>query len=116
LRKLLDATTLPGCLDPKIPHSDVVKSMIGLLCFGKPAFAPILAWIGRDGYQDNVELREGSQHSQKNTPAFLRETIKYAGIITDTNILARMAAGNDALDNSSICIEKGVDWLVKRNL
>ena len=209
----VDATTLPGCRDPKIPHSDIVKAMIGLLCLGKPdfdaiehfrgvdffdqslglshcpasptlrqrldlvngtfdriireesaqlirrtakpigtvttrkgelapldidvspfdnsktkkegvsrtykgtdGFAPILAYIGREGYQVNVEFREGSQHSQKDTPAFLRETIGYAKTITDTSILVRMDAGNDALDNIAVIIELGVDWLIKRNL
>ncbi len=213
LGKLLDATILPSCLEPKIPHSDIIKAMIGLLCLGKPdfdaiepfrnvaffdqslglsqcpssptlrqrlnlvdgafdriireesarlirrtansigtvttlkgklapldidvspfdnsrtkkegvsrtykgtdGFAPILAYIGSEGYQVNVELREGSQHSQKNTPAFLLETIEYARIITDSSILVRMDAGNDALDNIKICIEKGVEWLIKRNL
>jgi hypothetical protein len=27
-----------------------------------------------------------------------------------------MDAGNDALDNIKICIEEGVEWLIKRNL
>ncbi len=209
----VDAMSLPGCRVPKIPHSDIVKAMIGLLCLGKPdfdaieffrgvnffdqslgishcpasptlrqrldlvggtfdriireesaqlirrtaqsigtvstikgelapldidvspfdnsktkkegvsrtykgddGFAPIFAYIGREGYQVNVEFREGSQHSQKNTPAFLRETIGYARIITDTGILVRLDAGNDALDNIAVCIEKGIDWLIKRNL
>lgn len=209
----VDATILPGCREPKIPHSDIVKAMIGLLCLGKPdfdaielfrgvdffdqslglshcpasptlrqrlnlvdgtfdpiireesaqlirrtaksigtvttikgelapldidvspfdnsktkkegvsrtykgndGFAPIFAYIGREGYQVNVEFREGSQHSQKNTPAFLRETIGYAKTITDTSILVRLDAGNDALDNIAVCIKEGIDWLIKRNL
>lgn len=28
--------TLPGRQEPKIPHGDIVKSMVGLFCIGKP--------------------------------------------------------------------------------
>lgn len=209
----LNAVTLPGCREPKITHSDIVKSMVGLLCPGKPdydaieafrevpffrhslgigqcpasptlrqrldvvdgafdriikeesarlihhtapdigtvstgkgervpldvdvspfdnsktkkegvsrtykgvdGYAPIFAYLGREGYQLNVELREGSQHSQKNAPAFLRESIRYAKMITDKGLLVRLDAGNDSLDNMKVCIEEGADWLIKRNL
>jgi len=209
----INAVTLPRCREPKIPHSDIVKSMIGLLCMGKPdydaieafrdmpfflyslgieqcpssptlrqrldvvkgafdqivkeesarlirktapdigtvstrkgelaaldidvspfdnsktkkegvsrtykgvdGYAPIFAYLGREGYQVNVELREGKQHSQKETPAFLKESIRYAKMITDKVILVRLDSGNDSLDNLGICIEEGTDWLIKRNL
>jgi len=209
----VDSTILPGCKAPKIPHGDIVKSMVGLLCMGKPdydaieafrdvpffghslgigqcpasptlrqrldvvngafdqivkeesaklirntaagigtvstskgeltpldidvspfdnsktkkegvsrtykgndGFAPIFAYLGTEGYQVNVEFREGSQHSQKNAPAFLRETIRYAKMITDKGIVVRLDSGNDSLDNIAVCIEEKVDWLIKRNL
>ena len=209
----VDSTILPGCQEPKIPHGDIVKSMVGLLCMGKPdydaieafrdvpffchslgigqcpasptlrqrldvvngafdqivkeesaklicktaadigtvstskgelvpldidvspfdnsktkkegvsrtykgndGFAPIFAYLGTEGYQVNVEFREGSQHSQKNAPAFLRETIRYAKMMTNKGILVRLDSGNDSLDNIAVCIEEGVDWLIKRNL
>jgi len=209
----LDVVMLPGCREPKILHGDIVKSMVGLLCMGKPdydaieafrevpffryslglgqcpasptlrqrldvvngafdqivkeesarlirntaaeigtvstskgelaaldidvspfdnsktkkegvsrtykgvdGYAPIFAYLGREGYQVNVEFREGSQHSQKDAPAFLRESIRYAKMITDKGILVRLDAGNDSLDNIAICIEEGANWLIKRNL
>jgi len=209
----LDAVMLPGCREPKIPHGDIVKSMVGLLCMGKPdydaieafrevpffryslglgqcpasptlrqrldvvngafdrivkeesarlirntaaeigtvstrkgelaaldidvspfdnsktkkegvsrtykgvdGYAPIFAYLGREGYQVNVEFREGSQHSQKDAPAFLRESIRYAKMITDKGILVRLDAGNDSLDNIAICIAERANWLIKRNL
>lgn len=213
LAKRVDSTILTGCREPKIPHGDIVKSMVGLLCMGKPdydaieafrdvpffghslgigqcpasptlrqrmdvvngafdqivkeesaklirktasdigtvstskgelvpldidvspfdnsktkkegvsrtykgndGFSPIFAYLGKEGYQVNVEFREGSQHSQKNAPAFLRETIRYAKLITNKGILVRLDSGNDSLDNIAVCIEEGVDWLIKRNL
>jgi len=209
----INAVTLPGCREPKIPHSDIVKSMIGLLCMGKPdydaieafrdvpffryslgieqcpssptlrqrldvvkgafdgivkeesarlicktapdvgtvstckgnlapldidvspfdnsktkkegvsrtykgvdGYAPIFAYLGREGYLVNLELREGKQHSQKDTPAFLRESIRYAKMITNKGLLVRLDSGNDSLENIGICIEEGAHWLIKRNL
>lgn len=115
-------TTIKGELAPldidvsPFDNSKTKKEGVSRTYKGDDGFAPILAYIGREGYQVNVEFREGSQHSQKNTPAFLRETIGYAKIITEASILVRLDAGNDALDNIAVCIEEGVDWLIKRNL
>lgn len=83
---------------------------------GVDGYAPIFGYLGVEGYMVNAELREGKQHSQKETPAFLRESIGYTKIITDKGLLVRLDSGNDSLDNIEICIEEGVDWLVKRNL
>ena len=62
----------------------------------------------------NAELREGKQHSQKDAPAFLREAIRYAKMVTDKGLLVRLASGNDSLENIGICIEEGAAWLLKR--
>ena len=40
----LDAVMLPGCREPKIPHRDIMKSMVGLLCMGKPDYDAIEAF------------------------------------------------------------------------
>lgn len=49
---------------------------------GFDGYAPIMAYIGREGYLINAELRVGSQHCQNNTPEFLRETIKLCRQVT----------------------------------
>ena len=46
-------------------------------------YAPIMAYIGTEGYGCNFELREGSQHCQNGTPVFLRETIAAAKQMTN---------------------------------
>ena len=97
-------------------NSKTKKEGVSRTYKGNDGFAPIFAYLGREGYQVNVEFREGSQHSQKNAPAFLRETIRYAKMITDKDILVRLDSGNDSLDNIAVCIKEGVDWLIKRNL
>jgi len=79
-------------------------------------FAPIMAYLGREGYLVNIELREGKQHCQLGTPAFLRETFRYAKRITSEKLLLRLDAGNDSQDNIVECVTAGVDWIITRNL
>jgi len=213
LKSRLDSTQLINCEDPLIPHSDIVYSMVGLICLGKPdyeaiepfrgnpffvnslglhncpssatlrqridvvenafdaiikeessnlichtapqitpvetgfgkyvcldidvspfdnsktskegvsrtykgydGYAPIFSYLGCEGYLLNVQLREGSQHCQKNTPAFLEASIQYAKRITSQKILLRMDSGNDSKDNFFPCVSEGVEFIIKRNL
>lgn len=46
-------------------------------------YAPIMAYIGTEGYLCNTELREGCQHCQKGTPEFLTETVTAAKKMTN---------------------------------
>ena len=41
LKERLSKIELPGCREPKISHFDIVSSMTGLLCLGKPDFDAI---------------------------------------------------------------------------
>lgn len=88
--------------------SNTYKNVLG--------YAPIFGYLGREGYLVNAELREGKQHCQAGTPAFLRETFAYARQITDHALLLRLDAGNDSVDNLTECLAADVDWIIKRNL
>lgn len=83
---------------------------------GFDGYAPIMAYIGREGYLVDVELRPGKQHCQKDTPAFLQETLTLARQLTALPLLVRLDSGNDATDNLAILIEADVDFIIKRNL
>lgn len=83
---------------------------------GFDGYAPMIAYIGSEGYMANVELRPGKQHCQKETPAFLRETVTLARQLTQAPLLVRLDSGNDAADNLAICLEADVDFIIKRNL
>lgn len=83
---------------------------------GFDGYAPIMAYIGAEGYLANTELREGKQHSQKGAPAFLRETLRLSHQMTDRQLLVRMDSGNDAAENLGILIEDGSWFIVKRNM
>lgn len=79
-------------------------------------YAPMLAYIGEEGYLLNTELREGKQHCQEGTPAFLRETITLARRVTDRLLLVRLDAGHDDVENMRVCRKEKVDYIIKRNL
>lgn len=83
---------------------------------GYDGYAPIFAYLGAEGYLVNTELRPGKQHCQNGTPAFLRESLRRARVLTDAPLLVRMDSGNDSADNLSILIQEDVDFIIKRNL
>ncbi|MCP4339003.1 MAG: IS1380 family transposase [Desulfobulbaceae bacterium] len=84
---------------------------------GCDGFAPIFAYLGREGYLVNLELREGSQHCQKNTPQFIWDTLEYSRKITSAPILMRLDSGNDSKDNfPNPDRYEGVHFIIKRNL
>lgn len=87
---------------------------------GFDGFAPIMAYIGTEGYCINTELRIGKQHCQKETPDFLRETIELCRQLTDKPLLIRLDSGNDASENIGIFMEESykynnVSFIIKRN-
>ena len=79
-------------------------------------YAPMMAYIGKEGYLADVELREGKQHCQSGTPDFLRQTIKLCKHITNQPLLVRLDSGNDAAENVGIMLENGAYYVIKRNL
>lgn len=80
-------------------------------------YAPMMAYIGTEGYGLNFELREGSQHCQKGTPNFLKETVSAAKQLTNKPLLFRMDSGNDAVENMEILHwdDKNIKFLIKHN-
>ena len=87
---------------------------------GFDGYAPIMAYIGTEGYLVNLELRIGKQHCQKETPDFLRETIELCRQLTEKPLLIRLDSGNDASENIGIFMEESykynnVFFIIKRN-
>lgn len=98
-------------------NSKTEKDGVSRTYKGCDGYAPMLGYLGTEGYLINVELRNGSQHCQKNTPQFIDEILKLAKQIIQEPLLIRLDSGNDSQDNFAIIREwDGVDVLVKRNL
>ncbi len=79
-------------------------------------YAPIFGYVGEEGYLANLELRPGSDHSQKGTEAFLRRTLRYARMMSAATFLVRMDSGNDSVGNIKVCREEKAHYIIKRNL
>ena len=83
---------------------------------GFDGYAPMMAYIGTEGYAINFELREGKQHCQKGTVEFLQETITLCHKLTDKPLLIRLDSGNDSIDNVAVLMDTGCFFIIKRNL
>ena len=97
-------------------NSKTSKEGVSRTYKGCDGYAPMFAYIGREGYLANLELREGKQHCQKGTPEFLRETIGICRQLTDSPLLFRLDSGNDSAENIGILLEHGCHFIIKRNL
>jgi len=99
-------------------NSDTKKEGVSRTYAGYDGYAPIVAYVGTEGFMADVELREGKQHCQKATLDFLWETLHQVRPMLGqgAKVLVRMDAGNDAAENIGVCQDNHVDYLIKRNL
>ena len=98
-------------------NSKSQKEGTGRTYKGTDGYAPNFAYVGAEGYMLNCELRPGTQHCQKGTQEFLRETFELLGKVkTEYPVLLRMDSGNDAAANVRQCRAEGRAYIIKRNL
>ena len=124
-RKAPALTPLSTSAGPLVPldidvspfdNSKTHKEGVSRTYKGCDGFAPIFAYAGKEGWLVNLELREGSQHCQKGTPEFIRDTLRYVRSITTERILMRLDSGNDSRDNFPSEEFENVEFIIKRNL
>lgn len=82
---------------------------------GCDGYAPMFAYVGKEGYCLNVEMRKGSVHCQNGTPDFIRKTLQFAKTLTEKPLLFRLDSGNDSRENRVFFLENGADFIIKRN-
>ena len=104
----MDVTPMDNSKTSKEGVSHTYKGFFG--------YAPMMAYLGAEGFLVNTELREGKQHCQKHTPEFLRQTLELSHKLTDKQLLIRLDSGNDAAENMGILLEDGSWFIVKRNM
>lgn len=68
-------------------NSNSKKEGVSRTYKGYDGYAPIFAYLGKEGYCVNTELRAGKQHCQKGTPDFLRRALTFARAITSLPLL-----------------------------
>ena len=97
-------------------NSKTQKEGVSRTYKGYDGYAPIFAYLGDEGYLINLELRQGSQHCQKDTPSFIDQTLVLVRKITDQPLLMRLDSGNDSQENFPDDQWKDVHFIIKRNL
>lgn len=90
---------------------------------GTEGYAPMVVYLGSEGYCLEIELREGRQHVQRGTPGVLSRALRNARQVTEQPLLLRLDSGNDSLENMDVvlsfneeCVEsEGADFIIKWN-
>jgi hypothetical protein len=78
-------------------------------------YAPIAAYLGKEGWCLLNELREGKQHCQKGFKDSLDFAINAAHRLTDSPLLLRLDSGHDALDSRVWLSRPMIDYILKWN-
>jgi len=99
-------------------NSKTKKEGVSRTYRGFDGYHPIIAYVGKEGYMLDCELRPGSQHCQNGTPAFisgLMEPLKQ--IKSGGRFLFRLDSGNDAWETLETIVSAGKEYycIVKRN-
>jgi len=88
----LDADVFP------MDNSGTKKEKVSYTYKGHDGYAPIAAYLGLEGWCLEVELRPGSQHSQKGFIPFMESVLRRARTLTGKKLLVRLDSGHDALE------------------
>lgn len=97
-------------------NSQTKKEGVSRTYKGTDGYAPIAAYLGREGYCLELELREGKQHSQCNFIPFLDRVMVKARTLTSRKILVRLDSAHDALETRvNLAGRKKVSYIIKWN-
>ena len=99
-------------------NSKTKKEGVSWTYQGYDGYQPIFAYVGKEGYMLDCELRPGSQHCQNGTAAFIISLMPRLHMLgTCRRYLFRLDSGNDAWDTLQAITGagKGHFCLIKRN-
>jgi hypothetical protein len=110
----LDIDTSP------MDNSKTKKEGVSFTYKGFQGYHPLFAYVGKEGYMIDNELRPGSQHCQEGTPEFLRLLLgRLPDRLSGLPLLFRLDSGNDSLDTIKALFsdvkEKSRFIILKRN-
>jgi Transposase DDE domain group 1 len=105
-------------------NSDCQKEGVGFTYAGVVGYTPIAAYLGSEGYLLELSLREGTQHSAKETEYTIERVLPLARRVTTAPLLVRADSGFDSNTlYTELCAHrtrdalKGgtLDWIIKWN-
>jgi len=113
----LDTGHLPlDCDVFGMDNSKTKKEGVSRIYSGLDGYAPMAAYFGREGWCLELELREGSQHSQCEFIPFITRVLDKARTLTSRKILVRLDSAHDALDTRIVLAgQRNVSYIVKWN-
>lgn len=106
-----------SCLD----NSNSQKEGVSHTYKGFDGYAPIMGYIGEEGYCLTIELREGKQHCQTGANGTLKRAINRACQLTKEALLVRLDAGHDdtlnfiEINKQAKARERQIDFIIKWN-
>jgi hypothetical protein len=97
-------------------NSKTAKEGVSHTYKGHDGYAPIAAYLGAEGWCLACELREGSQHAQKEFDYVLERVVPRARQLTAAPLLVRLDSAHDARTNRRwFENQTEVDYLIKWN-
>ncbi|MDI6798108.1 MAG: IS1380 family transposase [Desulfatibacillaceae bacterium] len=97
-------------------NSNTKKEGVSRTYNGKDGYAPIAAYLGEEGWCVGLDLREGSQHSQKEFLPFLGKVVRRSRRLTKKQLLVRLDSAHCAIINLVALREyKKLSYIVKWN-
>jgi hypothetical protein len=110
---------LPVDIDTTVlDNSGTKKEGVSRTYQGMDGYQPIFAYLGKEGYMLDCELRPGSQHCQNGTAEFIEGLQRQLeGMKLGKRYLFRLDSGNDAWETLELVGDeaKGYYCIVKRN-
>jgi len=95
-------------------NSKTKKEGVSRIYNGEDGYAPMAAYLGTEGWCLELELREGSQHSQDGFIPFLERIIEKARSLTSRKIFMRLDSAHDALDaRVALADQKNVSYIIR---
>jgi len=93
-------TYIPVDIDTSpMDNSKTKKEGVGYTYKKFVGYHPIYAYIGKEGYMIDNEMRPGSQHCQDGTPEFIRLLMeRLPDALNSLPLLFRLDSGNDSID------------------
>jgi hypothetical protein len=102
-----------------LDNSGTAKECVSRTYMGFDGYAPIAAYLGREGWCLALELRPGSQHSAKETEYTLQRLLPRIDHLTPAPVLFRFDSGFDSSklmgELSEWKCRRPCDWIVKWN-
>jgi hypothetical protein len=97
-------------------NSKTAKEGVSRMYTGDDGYAPMAAYLGREGWCLELELREGSQHSQRGFVPFLERVLDKAEGLTSKKLLVRLDAAFDAIETRAcLANRRNVSYILKWN-